>query len=122
MIKRFKYTFAPTWLPEPAHLRVQRNPNYLQSLVVGIVSPIFHLPFILFYTFVTPLWDAIKKVVLFFLVSFFAGITGKACGVRLVDVKMEEATEEEIQAYMKAIFEGELPPTDKCEEDPNTRV
>jgi len=122
MIKRFKYTFAPTWLPEPANLRVQRNPNYLQSLVVGVFSPIFHLPFILFYTFVRPLWDAIVKVVLFFAVSFFAGITGKACGVRLIDVQAEEPTEEEIQAYMKAIFAGEPFPVEKSEEDPNTRV
>ena len=58
MIKRFKYVFAPTWLPEPRNLRLgERNPNYLKSLAAGVISPFFHLPWIIFYTFLQPLFE-----------------------------------------------------------------
>jgi len=107
MIKRFKYVFAPTWLPEPRNLRLgERNPNYLKSLAAGVISPFFHLPWIIFYTFLQPLFEALFKTVLFFIVSIWFGITGRAAGVRLVDVQVEQPSEEEVQAYIKSIFEG----------------
>jgi hypothetical protein len=105
MIKRFKYTFAPAWLPEPSNLRIgEKNPSYLKSLAAGVLSPIVHLPWIIFYTFIRPLFDSLLKFVLFFGVSFFAGLTGRASGVRLLEVTEERPSEEEIAEYIKAIF------------------
>lgn len=105
MIKRFKYTFAPAWLPEPSNLRIgEKNPSYLKSLAAGVLSPIVHLPWIIFYTFIRPLFDSLLKFILFFGVSFFAGLTGRASGVRLLEVTEERPSEEEIAEYIKAIF------------------
>lgn len=105
MIKRFRYTFAPSWLPEPSNLRIgEKNPSYVKSLAAGVISPFVHLPWIIFYTFLRPLFDALVKTILFFGVSIFAGLCGRAAGVRLVEVQEERPSEEEIAEYIRAIF------------------
>ena len=76
------------WFPAPETLVVGPNANYLQSLCAGVVSPILHLPNMLWDFLVLPVVLGVGRMAAVLGLSLLAGITGRANG--FVPVKAEE--------------------------------
>jgi len=72
------------WFPEIKQFYVGPNPNYLNSLVTGIVTPLLNLPINLLNMVVLPLIQSISRLVVFMLVSVAAGILGRANGFEVI--------------------------------------
>lgn len=92
--------------PTPAQFRVGRNPNYLDSLIAGVVSPIVHLPQILWFGSFWPFLKSLWRGLSFIIYSMVAGIAGQANGFRTVEVSERPLTEEEKQKALDDMLLG----------------
>jgi hypothetical protein len=95
-----------TWVPSPPEFRVGHNPNYLQSLVAGVFSPILHLPQIFWFNSIWPFLRSLAGALSFIGVSFIAGIMGRANGVRTVSFVPREATVAEKERALSDLLAG----------------
>jgi hypothetical protein len=105
-IRSFELKEERTILPTPKQFRVERNPNYLASLVTGCFSPILHLPQIVFYTILWPIVVAIFQAIVFIGLSMFAGITGRASGYRTIEYVERKQTQAERQEILNGVLKG----------------
>lgn len=93
--------FEKVWLPLPKELVLsERNPNYIQSLVVGIVSPIWNLPYILAANIIWPFIKSIFVTVSYLALSIFGGLIGRAQGRRISKIETLPLTDKEIEAEL----------------------
>jgi hypothetical protein len=104
--KAFDVREERTNVPTPTQFRMGRNPSYVDSLIAGVISPIIHLPQILwfnsFWPFIKSLWSGVQ----FIFLSVGAGVTGQANGFRTVEVKERDLTEEEKQTALDDMLRG----------------
>ena len=94
----FKVAIVPTWswLPDPRHMVVMRNGNYFRSLVAGTLSPLIHLPQMIWHLLLLPLLKGIVALVTIIIVNFVAGVLGFCSGV---DVSVTDDKGQEIQSH-----------------------
>ena len=95
-----------TNIPTPTQFRLGRNPSYVDSLIAGVVSPIVHLPQILWFNSFWPFAKSLWSGVHFIFLSVGAGVTGQANGFRTVEVKERELSEEEKQTALDDLLLG----------------
>jgi len=75
------------WIVDKPHeLIVGPNPNYLNSLTVGVVSPVLNLPFHVFAWLTRPTFHGFVTLGVYPLISIFVGLIGRANGIRLRQV------------------------------------
>jgi hypothetical protein len=96
----------PTMLPTPKEFCVENNPSYAKSLVTGIVSPLFHLPQIIFFGCLWPFITAIGKSIAYIGLSMYAGFTGRASGYRTTEVKSVAISQADRQKAVNRMLEG----------------
>lgn len=106
IMKAIEVTRERTSIPTPREFEIGPNPNYFDSLIAGCLSPILHLPQILWFNSLWPFLKSIFNSLQFILVSFGAGITGKANGFRVVNTKERELTDQEKEDAVRAILAG----------------
>ena len=93
--------FEKVWLPMPKELILsERNPNYIESFVAGVISPIWHLPYILAANIVLPLIKAIFTTLAYIFLSVFGGIIGRAQGRRVSKLENLPMTDKEIETEL----------------------
>lgn len=98
---------ANVWLPNPRESRFgQTNPNYAQSLVVGVVSPIFHLPYIFGANVLIPFITGTVAMFGFVFTAMAFGIFGRATGERVVSSESVPLTEPEIEKELDMLLRG----------------
>lgn len=95
-----------TLIPTPREFRVEHNPSYVASLVTGVFSPILHLPQIVFFGLLWPFVKSLVKAIFFLIVSFLAGITGRATGVRVKQMTPRELSQDEKRKALAEMLEG----------------
>lgn len=95
-----------TNVPTPTQFRMGRNPSYVDSLIAGVVSPIVHLPQILWFNSLWPFAKSLWSGLSFIFLSIGAGVAGHANGFRTVEVKERELTEEEKQGALDDMLRG----------------
>lgn len=90
-----------TWMPMPSQLFLgEQNPNYIESLVAGVFSPIFHLPYILWYNIIYPVLAGICRSIAFISVSIVGGIIGRASGRRTIAIEELKLSDDEMEAQL----------------------
>jgi hypothetical protein len=104
--KAYKVTKERTCAPEPNEFQVGRNPSYLNSLVAGVLSPILHLPQILWLNSFWPLLKSLWRSLTFILLSMSAGFMGQANGFRTTGVKEHLMSDEEKECVLAEMLEG----------------
>jgi hypothetical protein len=95
-----------TWVPSPPEFRPGHNPNYLESLCAGCFSPLLHLPQILWFNSFWPFLKSLVGGLTFIVMSFIAGLMGRANGVRTVSVTPREPTVAEKERALANLLEG----------------
>lgn len=95
-----------TAIPAPREFEVGPNPSYLNSLVAGCFSPILHLPQILWFNSLWPFLKSLAGGLSFIVLSFVAGLTGRANGFRVIGYKERELTEQEKEMAIREILAG----------------
>lgn len=95
-----------TWVPAPLEFRAGHNPNYLQSLVAGCFSPFLHLPQIIWFNSVWPFLKSLVGGLTFIVMSFVAGVLGRANGVRTISVTPREPTIAEKEMALANMLAG----------------
>jgi len=72
-----------TWFPSPTQVFVveRKNTSYLHSLWVGITTPIFNLPSLVWEEILAPVIKGVFIILLATVVSMFAGLCGVAAGI-----------------------------------------
>lgn len=104
--KAFEYKEQRTAFPEPQQFRIGHNPNYVESILAGVFSPILHLPQILWFGSIWPFLRSLARGVYFIAVSMLMGVLGRANGVRIVQLEPRELTQEEKQKAMDEMLAG----------------
>ena len=104
--RAYEYKEEPTSFPEPQQIRIEHNPNYLDSILAGVFSPILHLPQILWFGSIWPFIKSLCRGVYFILMSMTMGLLGRARGVRIVGLEPKELTQEEKQKAMDEMLSG----------------
>lgn len=104
--KAYEVREERTNVPTPNQFRVGRNPSYLDSLVAGVISPIVHLPQILWFGSLWPFIKSLWRGLSFILYSMIAGVAGQANGFRTVDVAERELTDAEKQTALDDMLRG----------------
>ncbi len=95
-----------TMIPTPREFEVGPNPSYLNSLVTGCFSPILHLPQIIVLGALWPFIKSIANAMAFICLSFYAGITGRANGFRIIGMKERELTNDEKELALRDMMAG----------------
>ena len=93
-------------VPAPNQFRVEHNPNYVDSLIAGCLSPIIHLPQILWFGSFWPFLKSLWKGLSFIVYSIMAGLAGQANGFQTVEVKERTLSDEEKQAALDDMLQG----------------
>lgn len=104
--KSFEIKEEPTNCPTPMQFRVGRNPSYIDSLLAGVVSPIIHLPQILWFGSFWPFLKSLWRGVSFICFSMAMGFLGRAQGVRIVEATPRELTMEDRQKVLDDMLAG----------------
>jgi hypothetical protein len=104
--KAFDVREERTNVPTPPQFRLGPNPSYLDSLVAGVVSPIIHLPQILWFNSLWPFLKSLWAGVHFIFLSVGAGLAGQANGFRTVEVKERDLSDEEKQTALDDMLRG----------------
>lgn len=95
-----------TSAPTPNQFRIGHNPSYVNSLIAGCLSPIIHLPQILWFGSFWPFLQSLWKGLSFIVYSIMAGLAGQANGFRTVEVKERTLSDEEKQAALDDMLQG----------------
>lgn len=95
-----------TWVPTPRQFRAGHNPNYLESLVAGCFSPFLHLPQIIWFGSFWPFLKSLAGGLSFIVMSFVAGILGRANGVRTVSMKPRQPSIAEKELALAELLAG----------------
>jgi len=95
-----------TMIPTPREFEIGPNPSYLNSLVTGCFSPILHLPQIILLGAVWPFLTQLFNGLMFICLSFYAGITGRANGWRVIGHKERDLTVAEKEEVMRDMMAG----------------
>lgn len=95
-----------TSVPTPNQFRVGHNPNYVDSLIAGCLSPIIHIPQILWFGSCWPFLRSLWRGLSFIAYSFMAGLAGKANGFRTVEIKERTFSDEEKRAALDEMLQG----------------
>jgi len=69
-------------------LKVKHNPNYLNSLWLGLTAPLLNLWFVVLHLFVVPLFAALMHAFRLFVIVPIIGVMG---GLTAEDITPEEA-------------------------------
>lgn len=94
-----------TWLPMPSELFLgERNPNYFESLVAGVFSPIFHLPYIAWFNIIYPVIAGLGRALAFISVSVIGGLLGRASGRRMVAIEELKLTDKEMEEQLDMLL------------------
>lgn len=64
------------WLPDSWEVVIERNPNYLHSLSIGLLAPLFNLPMMILRLIVIPFLKSVLFIVLYVTRSAYLGIAG----------------------------------------------
>jgi hypothetical protein len=104
--RAFEYKEVRTSIPEPKQFRIGPNPNYLDSLMAGVFSPILHLPQILWFGSIWPFIKSLFGGVYFILTSMVMGLLGRANGIRIVEIEPKELTQAEKQKALDEMLAG----------------
>jgi hypothetical protein len=106
IMKRVEVKRERTSVPTPKEFEVGDNPSYLNSLMTGCVSPLLHLPQILWFNSLWPFVKSLGGSVAFIGMAFVAGVTGKANGYRVLSVEERELTMDEKEEMVRDILSG----------------
>lgn len=71
----------PMWFPEPYQVSTLPNPNYLNSLWIGLTNPLWNLPTMLWILILRPVLVGVVGIVAFTLRCTIAGVLGRATGL-----------------------------------------
>ena len=104
--KAFEYKEERTAFPEPQQFRIGHNPNYIESILAGVVSPIIHLPQILWFGSIWPFLRSLVRGLWFIATSMLMGILGRAIGVRIVGLEPKELSMEGKQKALDDMLAG----------------
>lgn len=91
----YKIKEERTAFPSPNQFRAAYNPSYLNSLAAGCVSPLLHLPQILWFGCTWPFLKSLARALYFIGFSMLSGIMGRANGFIVSNVEPVEMTEED---------------------------
>ena len=95
-----------TSIPTPRQFRVGHNPNYLNSLMCGVFSPILHLPQIIWFNSVWPFLKSLVAGLVFIVMSIVAGVLGRANGFVVTEMAEREPTREEKERALNEMLAG----------------
>lgn len=104
--KAYEIKEERTAFPTPKQFRVEQNPSYLASVLAGVVSPIIHLPHILWFNSLWPFIKSIAGSIAFIGLSMFAGVTGRASGYIVTGMEEREVSQEEKDKAVQEILKG----------------
>ena len=104
--KAYEVQKERTCIPEPSEFRIEHNPNYLNSFITGVFSPLLHLPQILWFSSLWPFLKSLWNSLSFILLSMSMGVMGRANGFRTVNVVERELSDEEKEAALADMLEG----------------
>lgn len=90
------------WFPQSYQLRAGHNPNYLNSVWIGITTPILSLPFVLWRVIVRPMLFGTFSVVSFIILTPIFGLMGRLLAV---DEPMPQ-----IQVFVGRFIKRDEPP------------
>lgn len=95
---KIKVQILPTWnwLPDPRRMVIRRNGNYFRSLVAGCLSPLFHLPQMVWHLLLQPVFNGVLAIVTITVVNFVVGIAGYCPGI---DVRITDEDNQEIKSF-----------------------
>jgi hypothetical protein len=104
--KAFEYKEARTNLPSPGQFRLGPNPSYADSLIAGVVSPIIHLPQILWFNSLWPFAKSLWSSFSFLCLSIGAGFAGNANGFITTEVIERDLSEGDKQRALDDMLRG----------------
>lgn len=104
--RAYEYKEERTSCPEPRQFRIGPNPSYLSSLLAGVVSPILHLPQIVWFNSLWPFAVSVFSGLSFICVSITMGLLGRANGVRIVAIEPKELNMDEKQKALDDMLAG----------------
>jgi hypothetical protein len=104
--KAYDVKEARTNLPTPLQFRVGANPSYVDSLIAGVISPILHLPQILWFNSLWPFFKSLYTGVVFICLSVSMGVMGRANGFVTSEVVERDLSEEEKQTALDDMLRG----------------
>ena len=67
----------PIWLPEPWQIIMLRNPNYLNSVFIGLTNPIWNLPTMVWTLLLAPVLRGLYFILRFIVSCVVLGIMGR---------------------------------------------
>ena len=109
-MRKVKTTSEKTLFPTGKEFEFAKSKEvkfaYWESLTVGILSPLLHLPQMVFFGVILPVISGVVGVVASIFISFVVGLSGRATGRRVTKEELLKLEDEDVEKEINSILRG----------------